>query len=457
MAKLAEHANPDCLLGLVQRGRGEGDLWALSASKAETWQVLVDCICNDPRLDSQVENRAEYYASIAMEVGLDLAPLAQHLSEHDDTDQTGWNTPLTVGTLGELAKRRYRDASKILCDYVTWGQWWEWELDALTSISDSEIQNKVAGAIEQRFPSDEELRKTLECSYLDAESWATLAKQSKRIGKFTNNLQKKEGEALFETSAIDLTSLTAKELLELANSRNRHKLREAIAQLVTSSEVELLMENISLEKPYVADVALAGLAALAPASAFGRLQQFWSANPDMPGFLRHRIVEVMVSLPHDLTLPLARQRVFHESWHERHLAERLFKIHAQLEDIPVLRAALKQALQNDEEFCYRLCALVDAFSHLPGAGLVPELLDVFVQFRYSYGRGRAAKGMNVTSPDLFRERFAFECMWDCEDGTRALGAKFVPLGDKAAGRLHDLALDLWEEKDVREGAAMRMV
>jgi hypothetical protein len=213
----------------------------------------------------------------------------------------------------------------------------------------------------------------------------------------------------------------------------------------------------SLDKPFVADVALAGLASLAPEGIFGWLQEFWSANREMPGFLRHRTVEAMISLSPGLTLPLARQRLFHENWHERYLAEHLFEAHAGLEDVPVLRAALKEALQNDEEFCYRLCTLVDAFSHLPGAGSVPELSDVFAQFRYSYGRSRAAKAISVTSPDLFRERFALECMWDCEDRTRVLGAKFVPLSDKAStGRLHDLASNLWEEKEVRAEAGKRI-
>src|ERR1700685_3503201 len=104
MAKPEQHGSPNRLLGQLQRGRGEGYLGILSTSRREACELLVQCISNDPRLDSQVESRAGYYASIAVELGLDLAPLARHLRENDDTVQSTWNTPLTVDTLGELAK-----------------------------------------------------------------------------------------------------------------------------------------------------------------------------------------------------------------------------------------------------------------------------------------------------------------------------------------------------------------
>jgi hypothetical protein len=126
-------------------------------------------------------------------------------------------------------------------------------------------------------------------------------------------------------------------------------------------------------------------------------------------------------------------------------------------NIPVLKAAIKQALQDDEKYCYRLCNLVEAFSHLPGVGPILELSDVFVQFRYSYGRTLAANTINVTSPDLFREKFALECLWDCEGRTRALGSKFAPGANKdVRARLHELASNIWEDKSVCEEAEKRI-
>lgn len=458
MARPEQHASPESLLGQLQRGRGEGFFRILSAPNGEACRLLVECISNDPRLDSQVEDRAEYYASIAVKLGLDLAPLARHLREHDDTGQSGWNTPLTVGTLEELAKRRFGNASDILCDYIAWGQWWDWPLHDLMALPDSDLHIKVAGAIERHFPSDGEMEEALAWFDLDDLCWTTLAQRSERIGRFRNNPRKKFGAASVQNpSSPDLTSLTTKQLLELADDKNCYKLRKVIVQRVTPSDVDLLIENISVDKPSVANVALAGLAQVAPERIFGWIQNFWSSNPKMPGFLRGRTIEVMISLPQALTLPLARERLFHENWHERFLAEELFKARATEEDIPVLKAAIKQSLHDDEEYCYRLCNLVEAFSHMPDVGPIPELSDVFVQFRYSYGRALAADAINVTAPDLFRDKFALECLWDCEDRTRILGSKFAPGTNKEVrARLHELASDVWEDKSLREQAEKRI-
>jgi len=458
MAKPEQHASPDSLLGQLQRGRGEGFIRILSVPKLEAAQLLLECISNDPRLDSQVEQRAEYYASIAVELGLSLVPLAQHLREHDDTGQSTRNTALSVSTLGELAKRRYGNAGGILCDYIAWGQWWNWPLDDLMSLPDSDLHTKVADAIERRFPSDEELEKALDWFYLDDLHWAMLVQKSKRIEELRHSLRKKSGAASTQDiSAPDLTTLTTKQLLKLADDKNRHKVRKVIVQRVTTSDVDLLLENISIEKPFVADVALAGLAQVAPERIFEWLQSFWSSNPDMPGYLRRRAIDVMISFPKALTLPLARERLFDENKHERFLAEKLFATNAGVEDVPILKAAIEQALDDDGEYCYRLCNLVDAFSHLPNIGPIPELLGVFVQFRYSYGRTRAANAINVTAPDIFREKFGSECLWDCEGRTRVLGAKFALGKNKdVRARFRELASDVWEDKSVREEAEKRI-
>ena len=58
----------------------------------------------------------------------------------------------------------------------------------------------------------------------------------------------------------NLCSLSAKQILGLADERNRHKLRNVIKQLVRPSDLDLLKESVSLEKPLVADVALAAMA-----------------------------------------------------------------------------------------------------------------------------------------------------------------------------------------------------
>jgi len=256
----------------------------------------------------------------------------------------------------------------------------------------------------------------------------------------------------------NLTSLSAKQLLELVDDRNGRNLRDlakVIRQVAKPSDIDLLVNSVSLDKPFVSSVALEGLAQLAPPSISGWLFEFWLTIPERPGLssLRIRTRLAITALPPVLTLPFAREHLYHEDWDQRHLAEELFQAHATAEDIPLLRHAIADALPDDEGNIYRLCSLVEAFSHLPDVGLIPELLEVFVRFRYSYGRASAAEAIDVTAPSIFRKRFALECLWDCEDRARFVGAATVPLENQEAMlRLRQLASDVWEYEDVRAEA-----
>jgi hypothetical protein len=462
MPKQEKHANPGSVLGQLQRGRGEGYRQVLTVAKADAWGFLVDCITNDPRLDSQVESRAEYYAAIALQIGLDLAPLLRYLKDHDDSDQ-GWNTPLTVGTLGELAKRGHRGATNALADYVGWGQWWDWTLDDLVAVQDRELHSGIARRIEERFPSDAELEEALAWFDLRNEPWITMAKHGRRIRELCDKPRQRAGISPEPRLPPSLTSLTVKQLLELADQSkladqsNQHKLRKVIKQVVRPADLDLLMQHIDIRNPPVAAVALSGLAQLAPPAVFDALYDFWLTNPNMPGYLRARASEVLVSLPPMLGLPLAREKLNHPDWHQRDLAESLLEAHATPEDVPLLRHAVAEALVDDEENCYRLCSLLEAFHNLPGFGSIPELVDVFTQFRYSYGRARAAIAISVTSPGLFREKFARECLWDCEERTRIVGLQKVSIGmEELVARIRLMASDPWEDVDVRETARSRV-
>jgi hypothetical protein len=166
---------------------------------------------------------------------------------------------------------------------------------------------------------------------------------------------------------------------------------------------------------------------------------------------------VMARLPAAQTLPIARDRLYHQEWHERFLAEHLYPARAIPEDVPLLRATIQRALSDDEANCYRLCNLVEAFSELSNIGPIPELADAFVQFRYSFGRVRAAEALRATAPDEFRPSFALECLWDCEEGTRLVGVGSVPLErDEALGRLRWLAKEASADKEVKAEARKRL-
>ena len=173
MSEEIKIAAADSLLGKLQRGRGAGYLAARQEKPETIWSLLVECITQDPRLDKQVESRDNFYAALVIETGMELKPLATHLYEHDDSDQSGWNTPLTVLTLGSLARRNYRDAVKVLRDDVAWGNWWNWAIDELVETQNLAAWANLDGVFCKRFSNDESLKEKPGWFSADEEPWKT--------------------------------------------------------------------------------------------------------------------------------------------------------------------------------------------------------------------------------------------------------------------------------------------
>jgi hypothetical protein len=463
MATPANIAPPDSLLGLLQRGRGEGYRRILKVPKSEAPALLVQCITNDPRLDTQVESRDQFYASIATEIDFQLEPLVKHLRNHDDSTQGSSSTCLTVTTLAELAKRDYRDAKDILCDYVRWGQWWNWPIHELVKISDDSLSMRLARSIEQHFSSNDGLDEAmLDCPI---ESFTELARFSSRIQ--TSNAKAVAKITSSRRPALpDLSALDTKELLNLVDQNNYRLLGKPLANVVRPTDQDMLVSHVSLDTPFVAHVALAGLARLGPASLFKWLVDFWMTLPERSDptnkqknlgrvILRQSILRTLLALPGDVTITLAREWISQKDSRKRELAEKLLQEHATVEDIPILREALRPMLNNEEAEWD--CFLLKAFYRLPNIGQVSELIDIFHQFRFSMGRAYAAEAIQVTSPEYFRDNLALECLWDCEEGTRELAAKFVPLwSEEALQRVRRLAQDSLENEEVRAESKKRV-
>jgi hypothetical protein len=106
-------AAPESLLGMLQRGRGTGYLAALDAPQETVWPLLIEGVTNDPRLDRQCEDRAEYYTSLILATGMDLAPIYSHIERTDDReDDLVLRPPLSLETLMAAAERGSGDARR---------------------------------------------------------------------------------------------------------------------------------------------------------------------------------------------------------------------------------------------------------------------------------------------------------------------------------------------------------
>ena len=168
-----------------------------------------------------------------------------------------------------------------------------------------------------------------------------------------------------------------------------------------------------------------------------------------PGPTRAAAFQYVRALPGHITLPLARAWLTSDDGRGE-VAPVVFASHAELPDAPAIRTALANATDY-----YTASSLAQALGRLPEAGPFPELEEVYSQSAYSFARARAVEAMAATDPD-FGQKWAIECLWDCEEGARIQGARRTPAEPKARARLQQLANDVHEDPEVRHAARVRV-
>lgn len=157
------------LLGLLQRGRGDGTLHALTAPRAEALAALNHCVLHDPRHDWQVENRSLYYARLLLDLGGELDAIEAHLFDPEDAlDTEESRTGLALAVLGHLASYGRRDALALLRRYAATGANWAWALDELALRDDDAGLRALAAPVLARFSADAEGEAALAAAVRDA-------------------------------------------------------------------------------------------------------------------------------------------------------------------------------------------------------------------------------------------------------------------------------------------------
>ncbi|MET8768949.1 HEAT repeat domain-containing protein, partial [Streptomyces sp. NPDC004658] len=157
------------LLGLLQRGRGDGTLHALTAPRAEALAALNHCVLRDPRHDWQVENRSLYYARLYLDLNGELDAVQAHLFDPEDVVDTDESrTGLALAVLGHLASYGRRDALELLRRYAAHGSNWAWALDELALRDDDAGLRALAAPVLARFATDPEGEAKLAAAVRDA-------------------------------------------------------------------------------------------------------------------------------------------------------------------------------------------------------------------------------------------------------------------------------------------------
>ncbi|MFF2066072.1 HEAT repeat domain-containing protein [Streptomyces sp. NPDC058200] len=454
------------LLGLLQRGRGDGTLHALAAPRAEALAALNHCVMNDPRHDWQVENRSLYYARLYLDLHGGLDAIDHHLfrsEDHFDTEES--RTGLSLAVLGHLASYGRRDALDLLRRYAAAGTNWAWALDELALRDDDAGLRSLAVPVLARFPTTPEGDAELAAAVRDAfeprpwRLWADDPRQAvgARIraageqGSFDRwqRQMRPSGprpgwsvQAVFDWAqqALERGSVlhvpAARCLSAVAGPDDRPLIVEAARNGPDGARCAALHYLAEVRDPVVLDLIEAAAlsadrtVADAAVSAFERMcgeeavdrARGWVHRPDALGAS----------------------------------AAGVLACRGGTQDTQLVLGALRETVRAEGPDAPPLWTLVDGAGRLGIVCAAPVLRHVYRETASSQLRGRAARALAATDPS-YATGFAVECLWDCEETTREVAALHAETGDvRVVDRLRRLAADPAEEAEVQTAVRSRM-
>jgi hypothetical protein len=471
-------ADPGSLLGMLQRGRGAGYLAAVQSPREMVWAMLLHCLKHDPRLDTDVEDRAEYYGWLVLATEMDLSPLVKWLRDNNTLSETDrWKLRLGLETVGHLAQRGRRpQAVDILRDYVSWGRDW---VDAMKMLSTMDPPTTGLDALlRDRIKSDpaalDQLRD--EIPYIHTwwpvepvdegvpgrglgptyEPWRSLCEQDQGLRDLFVAISQAHGEDSDGAPGADVRQLSLAEMFASVAESNVWKMARAIVERVSEDDETFLLQHVAAQDNHQAILAFKGLGVLRTARAFEAVKTFLESSDRADSRVRAKAIDAFGRMPASLALDTARLWFLRDEWYLHLAAGHVLAKHATWDDIAMLVDLLHrpETLRRDDS---RLSSVLDALSLFHGYGFIPELEQVFVETGHCFDRFRAAKAMAVTAPEDFVAQYALECLWDCHWEARGLGCDTVSLSlPGALDRLREIAADQGEPQDVRETARERL-
>ncbi|MFF5312051.1 HEAT repeat domain-containing protein [Streptomyces massasporeus] len=454
------------LLGLLQRGRGDGTLHALTAPRPEALAALNHCVLRDPRHDWQVENRSLYYARLFLDLNGELDEVEAHLFCAEDVlDGDESRTGLALAVLGHLASYGRRDALELLRRYAAHGSNWAWALDELALRDDDAGLRALAAPVLARFPADPEGDAELAAAVRDAfeprpwrlwaedprESVAARVRAAHETGCFDRWQRQMRpsgprpgwsvqavfewaqqgidrGAALHVPAARCLTAVAGPEdraeIVRAAQDGTDGARCTALRYLADGNDPEaldLIEGAVATGSTLVVDAAVDAFERMRSLAAVDRARR-WARRPDALGAA----------------------------------AGRVLACRGGVQDRDLVLAALREAVRGEGPDAPTLWTLVDGTGRLGIACAAPVLRHVYRETASSHLRGRAARALAATDPS-FATGFAVECLWDCEETTREIAARHAETGDaRVVERLRRLAADPAEEAEVQTAVRSRI-
>ncbi|WP_328722839.1 HEAT repeat domain-containing protein [Streptomyces sp. NBC_00247] len=455
------------LLGLLQRGRGDGTLHALAASRTEALAALNTCVLGDPRQDWQVENRSLYYARLYIDLDGGLQEIERHLADpedHLDTDDS--RTGLALAVLGHLASYGRGDALALLRQYAATGANWAWALDELALRDDDAGLRSLALPVLARFADTPEGAAGLAAAVRDAfepRPWRLWADDPRaavgaRIRTATERGSFDRWQRQMSPGGGPRPGWSVQAVLDWAQQaleRGKALHVPAARCLAAVAGTEDRPAIVTAARSGPEGARCAALHYLAEAEDPAVLDLIDAAVADPSRTVAEAAVAAFERMPGEAAVERARR------WAHRPdalgvSAAGILARRGGPADAPLVLGALREAVRAGRPDTLRLGPLVDGAGRLGITCAGPVLRHVYRETPSSHLRGRAARALAATDPS-FATGFAVECLWDCEETTREIAALHAETGDvRVAERLRRLAADPAEEAEVQTAVRSRI-
>lgn len=454
------------LLGLLQRGRGDGTLHALTAPRPEALQALDHCVRHDPRRDWQLENRSLYYARLHLDLDGALDGIEAHLFDADDhLDEDESRTGLALSVLGHLASYGRRDALELLRRYAATGANWAWALDELALRDDDASLRALAVPVLNRFGTDADGQTRLAAAVRDAyepRPWRLWAEDPRPAVSARVRAAQEAG--CFDRWQRQLTpsgprpGWSVRAVLDWAEQgalRGAALHAPAARCLKAVAGPEDRAEILAAAREGGEGARCAALRYLAEGDdpdALDLIEAAVACGPDP-------VARTAVESFERMCVPAAVDRA--RVWAGRPdalgaAAGRVLACRGEERDRDLVLAALREAVRAEGPDTPALWTLVDGAGRLGIACAAPVLRHLYRETASSHLRGRAARALAATDP-TFPAGFAVECLWDCEETTRELAARHAETADsRVVEQLRRLAADPAEEAEVQTAVRSRI-
>ncbi|MFC7217743.1 HEAT repeat domain-containing protein [Streptomyces polyrhachis] len=456
------------LLGLLQRGRGDGTLHALAAPEAEAVAALESCVLHDPRPDWQVENRSLYYARLWLDLDAGLDAVAEHLfhpDDHGDDRPDEQRCGLALAVLGHLAGYGRTDALALLRRYAERGACWQWALDELAVRDGDEALRLLGPAVLARFPRTPEGEQALAAAVAESfepRPWNLWAKDE-RLGARVRAAQERRSFELWQrqlrprgprpdwsvTAVLDW----ARQGYEEKPDQPRHAAAaRCLAAVALATDHPVLVAAARGGEDGARAAALAHLAAVADTEALDLIEL---AAQTGSAYVAETALCVFGCMRSAAALRRARGWVRRPDALGTAAAVMLARRGAP-QDSEAVRGALLRTVRLEGPDAKALWALTEGAGRLGIREAAPVLRHVYRETASSQLRGITAAALAATDA-AFAASFAVECLWDCEESTRELAARTAETADaRVAERLRRLAADPAEEAGVQTAVRTRM-